>query len=173
MFRHEQTLYLSSFILEICYGNGYMKKIKFWSTKIGNRGHVNCSLVGNCVLLENLYEVKLFLYEMGFYIINWMQLRENKPRLRNIILLYKQNKVQYMLPLRLLLHQSPFYSQFTGFLSIFSATLVLIGIDAQVTSLWQALHLHTLSSPATGFDFTNKHNIKLQAAETKCFRSVV
>jgi hypothetical protein len=143
------------------------------STKIGNRGHVISSFVGNYVLLENLYEVKLFLYEMEFYVINLMQLRENKPRLRNISLLYKQNKVQYMLPLQLLIHQSPFYWQFTGFLSSVSATLVLIGIDAQVTSLWQALHLQTLSSPASGFDFTNRHKSKLQPAETKCFRSVV
>lgn len=110
---------------------------------------------------------------MEFYVINLMQLRENKPRLRNNSLLYKQNKVQYMLPLQLLIHQSPFYWQFTGFLSSVSATLVLIGIDAQVTSLWQALHLQTLSSPASGFDFTNRHKSKLQPAETKCFRSVV
>jgi hypothetical protein len=125
------------------------------------------------VLLENLYEAKLFLYEMGFYVINLMQLRENKTRLRSINLLYKQNKVQYMLPLRLLIHQSPFYWQFTGFLASFSATLVLIGIDAQITSLWQARHLQTLSFPAIGFVFTNRHKSKLQAAETKCFRSVV
>jgi hypothetical protein len=108
------------------------------------------------VLLENLDEVKLCIYEMGLYIINLMQLRENKPRLRNITFFYRQNKVQYMLPLRLLLHQSPFYSQFTRFMSSFSPTLVLIGIDAQVTSLWQVLHLQTLSSPAIGFDFTNR-----------------
>jgi hypothetical protein len=30
-----------------------------------------------------------------------------------------------------------------------------------------------LSSPATGFDFTNRYKSKLQAAGTKCFRSVV
>jgi hypothetical protein len=88
MFRHEQTFYLLSSILEICYGNRYMKEIKFWSTKIGNRGHVICSLVGNCVLLENLYESKFFLYEIGFYIINWIQLREHEPRLRNISLFF-------------------------------------------------------------------------------------
>lgn len=102
-----------------------------------------------------------------------MQLRENKPHLRSISFLYKQNKDYCMLPLRVLIHQSPFYWQFTGFLSSFSAYLLLIGIDAQVTSLWQALHLQTLSSPAIGSDFTNRHKSKLQTTETKCFRSLV
>jgi hypothetical protein len=74
---------------------------------MNNREHITCSFVDNCVLQENLYEMKLFLYEMGFCVINLMQLRENKPRLRNITFFYKQNKVLYMLPRQLLLTPEP------------------------------------------------------------------
>jgi hypothetical protein len=150
-----------------------MQQNKFWSAKINNREHIICSFVGSCVLQENLYEMKFFLYEMGFCVINLMQLRENKPRLRNITFFYKQNKVLYMPPPQLLLHQSPFYSQFARFLSSSSATFVLIVVDAPVTSLWQALHLQTLFCPAIGFDLTNSHKNKPQPAETKCFGSMV